>query len=285
MDMVQHSFARKVAELGGEILIDHPVKYVDWDENNCEFVISVSRMGEKSTFEYRADYCFSNIAMPFLSQILSAKLQAPGSPIGFNDNFKAGLQAVYNAQFNPSEPEPGTDFTQRFLAMTTKVGWQAERKLWQGEDLEDKYDKKADAMIRSAPKSEVGVVPIYGGISWTNNEINQIWYPSNDYHSKLGVLTGAYNFQKRHMKANMPHIKGGWAQWHVVNDAVKHFNTLTQGTVVSNNQGPTERPVFFVIGDQMSSLSGWQEGAVWSALMALSRLTRPDLEVPYLKTL
>lgn len=44
------------------------------------------------------------------------------------------------------------------------------------------------------PKSQVGVVPIFGGISWTEYDITQTWYPSNNYHDKKGVLTGAYNF-------------------------------------------------------------------------------------------
>lgn len=37
---------------------------------------------------------------------------------------------------------------------------------------------------------------MYGGISWTDHNITQIWYPSNDYFSSRGTLTGAYNFGK-----------------------------------------------------------------------------------------
>ena len=57
-----------------------------------------------------------------------------------------------------------------------KVGWQSK-----GRWFEDEYQ-------------------IYGGISWiadTQAEdqtlINQIWYPSQDFHSRNAVLTGAYN--------------------------------------------------------------------------------------------
>ena len=165
-------------------------------------------------------------------------------------------------------------------------------------------------------KTEEGVVPIFGGISWTSHDIKQIWYPSNAYHDQKGILTGAYNFsktaykwgkmpvKKRLRKArqgaeqfnesfgkglrdgvaiawqNMPHIKGGWAQWHVVKNAVKHFNVLDQGTGVGGSD-----PVFFIVGDQVSSLRGWQEGAIASALNALSRMARPDLAIPHLKSL
>ena len=37
---------------------------------------------------------------------------------------------------------------------------------------------------------------IYGGISWTEHPITQIWYPSEAYHDRQGVLTGAYNFSE-----------------------------------------------------------------------------------------
>ncbi len=48
-----------------------------------------------------------------------------------------------------------------------KVGWQAER-FWERE------------------------ANIYGGISWTSDTIDQIWYPSSGYLSHKGTLTGAY---------------------------------------------------------------------------------------------
>jgi monoamine oxidase len=48
-----------------------------------------------------------------------------------------------------------------------KVGWQAER-FWETE------------------------AQIYGGISWTTDTIDQIWYPSSDYLSAKGTLTGGY---------------------------------------------------------------------------------------------
>ena len=48
-----------------------------------------------------------------------------------------------------------------------KVGWQAER-FWETNDN------------------------IYGGISWTDDAIDQIWYPSSGYLSAKGTLTGAY---------------------------------------------------------------------------------------------
>ena len=43
--------------------------------------------------------------------------------------------------------------------------------------------------------------------------------------------------------------------------------------------------MFFVVGDQLSSLPGWQEGAIAAALNALTRMARPDLEIPHLEKL
>jgi len=321
MDMVQHSFAQQVAALGGTIHLNSPVKSIDWDPRSREFIVQAGQIGTEETIEYRADYCFSNIAVPFLKYILSGNLQDRITAKGFSADFKASLQAVYRSQFEAAEVAGEDRYVARFLANTTKVGWQADRKLWQGSSMTVRHDEDCGADIAGVPDSEVGVVPIFGGISWTDHDIAQIWYPSDSYHDEKGILTGAYNFsetawrwgklpvEKRLENAregaslfgeafgaglrdgvaiawqNMPHIKGGWAQWHVVEDAVGHFNVLAQGTGVGGMDGEMSDPVFFVVGDQISSLPGWQEGAIASALNALSRMARPDLEIPYLRSL
>lgn len=319
MDQVQHAFARQVATLGGTVHLNSPVSSIDWDPETRELVVQVEQVGTEETIEYRADYCFSNIAMPFLSRILSDRLQGEGTDGGFAPQFKAGLHAVYRSQFEPSEEPDEDGYVARFLANTTKVGWQADRRLWQGGSIEVRHEKHGTDVL--VPDSEEGVVPIFGGISWTDHEIVQIWYPSDAYHDELGVLTGAYNFsdvayrwgempiEERLEKAregaarfgdefaaglrdgiaiawqNMPYMKGGWAQWHVVEDAVDQFNALVQGTGVASPDGVVSDPVFFVVGDQLSSLPGWQEGAICSALNAISRMVRPDLEIPHLRAL
>ena len=84
---------------------------------------------------------------------------------------------------------------------------------------------------------------------------------------------------------NIPYIKGGWAQWNDLPQAKEHFNVLTQGTGVRKKSGEMSDPNFFIIGDQLSSLPGWQEGAIAAALNAISRMARPDLEIPHLESL
>jgi monoamine oxidase len=323
MDQVQHAFAQQVAALGGTIHLTSPVKSIDWDAATSQFVIQVSQIGTKAVLEYRADYCFANLAMPFLSKILSDDLQASAKAKGFSEEFKAGLHAVYAAQFKPKAAADSDGYVDRFLATTSKVGWQAHRSLWQGSPMTHRPEANRLSTL-SVPEAEVGVVPIFGGISWTSHDIVQIWYPSTGYHDQLGVLTGAYNFSKiawawgklpvakRLEKArqgarkfgkafgdglgdgvaiawqNMPHIKGGWAQWQALGEAqvaVKHFNNLTQGTGVTGADGTLSKPNFFIVGDQLSSLPGWQEGAIAAALNALSRLAQPGYAIPWLKAL
>ncbi|MDG1333500.1 MAG: FAD-dependent oxidoreductase [Crocinitomicaceae bacterium] len=316
MDQVQHAFAQQVSALGGNIHLNSPVKRIDWDDSEKKFIISVSQVGTEELIHYKADYCVCNLAMPFLKRILSDKLMNSG----FEGRFREALEAVYVAQFDPTsapgykepEVEEGEEvYVPKFLADTTKVGWQANRRLWQGSPIQQE--------TQTVDESEVGVVPIFGGISWTDNEIQQIWYPSTAYQDEKGVLTGAYNFSdiarrwgtwpvKRRLKSaredaskfsekfaeglhdglaiawqNMPHIKGGWAYWQAVGDAkyaTKQFNAIAQGTGVNNSDAN-----FFIVGDQISSLPGWQEGAIASAINAVTRMAQPSLEIPYLENL
>ncbi|MFN0111420.1 MAG: flavin monoamine oxidase family protein [Blastocatellia bacterium] len=304
MDQVQHAFAQQVAAHGGVIHLNSPVTRIDYDKKTGKFLIEAT--GHKT---FHADYCFSNLAIPFLEKVLSPRLQKPGKKGGFSAEFKAALKAVY-------ETQKAKDETKRFLACTSKVGWQADRNLWQGKPFETHNNEQGHSVL-AVDESEVGVVPIYGGISWTDHPITQIWYPSTAYHDRKGVLTGAYNFSRDALRfgktpirkrleearegaalfseafaeglehgvtiawQNMAHIKGGWAQWNYVKNSVKHYNQIIQGTGVDG----ADNPCFFIVGDQVSSLPGWQEGAIASALNAISRLARPDLKLPHLKVL
>lgn len=306
MDQVQHAFSQQVAMLGGVVHLNSPATSIDYEQSTSQFLITAT--GHEQPF--RADYCFSNMAIPFLQKTLSDRLQTPGEKAGFSDEFKQALHAVYATQAKGKKEE-----TKRFLACTTKVGWQADRSLWQGKPLQTHADSEGTLML-TYDSSELGVVPIYGGISWTDDPITQIWYPSTGYHDRKGVLTGCYNFaenaahfghlsvQERLDKAragaalfnkefaeglergvaiawqNMAHIKGGWAQWQYVENNVHHYNHIIQGTGVDGSN-----PCFFIVGDQVSSLPGWQEGAIASALNAITRLARPDLMLPYLSAL
>jgi monoamine oxidase len=198
------------------------------------------------TCKTHADYCISNIPLEILKN--RHKIQANFSP-----DFEWAVQ-------------------QGHFAPTCKVGWQAEERFWE----DDPYQ-------------------IYGGISWVADTITQIWYPSNDYFTQKGTLTGAYNFTDAAIRLgnmtladrlrtarqeaarvqpefgddqivpielglsiawqNIPHQEGGWAEW----DGCKPDDAKAYARLLA----PDGR--FHIVGDQVSTLSGWQEGAIMSA--------------------
>jgi monoamine oxidase len=192
-----------------------------------------SGAGESATF----DWCISTIPLPILANI----------DTNFSPEYTEAVNAV------------------RF-ADTCKVGWQTNSRFWETKDQ------------------------MYGGISYIKDNITQMWYPSYDYFGKKGILTGAYNYDNdartmaslglrarlqlamagakklhpdfdKHVPIelglsiawkNVPYQLGGWADDWKCDEAV--YNRLLE---------PEGR--FWAAGDQLSYLSGWQEGAVRSA--------------------
>jgi len=201
----------------------------------------------KSGAPIKADYCISTMAPPLLSRILD---------VSFSQSFKTSLDKVY-------------------MVPTCKVGWQAGRRFWEEEN------------------------EIYGGISWTDHAIKQIWYPSHGFLSQKGILTGAYNYgeaarifglmphaermaaaleggEKLHPGLfernvekgisiawqNMPNQAGGWAYY---KDQAENPAYLS----INKHQGR-----LILAGDYLSFLSGWMEGAVRSAELAVKRIAQ-----------
>jgi len=155
-----------------------------------------------------------------------------------------------------------------------KLGWQATRRFWEEDDQ------------------------IYGGISWTDHPITQIWYPSNEFFGETGVLTGAYNNgataerfgtlshpervalaleggEKLHPGfsgwvhrdralsiawQNMPHFPGGWQN----NPPGRDPDAYARLTVPEGN--------VLLAGDFLSYWWGWKEGAIRSADLAVEAI-------------
>jgi monoamine oxidase len=138
---------------------------------------------------------------------------------------------------------------------------------------------------------------IYGGISWTNRPITQIWYPTAGLQQKKGVLVGAYVWSQeegmpfaakspeRRLEdaladgealhkdyrawlgrgvtvawPKVPFSLGAWVEWGTEARA-RHYKTLLGG------DGP-----FLFAGEHLSWINGWQEGAVRSAHVALGAI-------------
>ncbi|MEM6709621.1 MAG: FAD-dependent oxidoreductase [Pseudomonadota bacterium] len=139
---------------------------------------------------------------------------------------------------------------------------------------------------------------IYGGISWTNQPVEQLWYPSHGAHSNKGVVLGAYTFNPRNaeMFARLSledRFEAALAQgeqlhpnyrkyaesfvsipWHRMNH---HMGCTARWTPEAREQHfkYLQQPLaerHFFMGDQLSYHPGWQEGAFSSAHNALNEL-------------
>ncbi len=139
---------------------------------------------------------------------------------------------------------------------------------------------------------------IYGGITWSEDDIIQIWYPSEGFQSAKGVVLAAYCWndevsarweglspterlekavvegERIHPEyraetengisiawAKVPNLEGCTFAW--ADDDVDRFCDR-----VRDGDGR----VYFA-GDQVSHLPGWQEGAMQSALRAVSAIS------------
>lgn len=200
-------------------------------------------------------WCISTIPMPILNRIIKD-----------NDTFAQPFRNAVGAV-------P--------FAYTCKVGWQASERFWQEKD------------------------EIYGGISYIDHPITQMWYPSSGFFTqRRGVLTGAYNYDEVARKFgeetleerlriaaegatrlhpdfdryvprklglsiawhNIRFQEGGWANWDGVDPV--HYSTLLDAD-----------KRFWVTGDQVSYLPGWQEGAMLSAQHAIRGIVAPQAKL------
>ncbi len=136
---------------------------------------------------------------------------------------------------------------------------------------------------------------IYGGISWTHQDITQIWYPPHNIHGRKGILIGAYTFmpgaadrlarldpEQRIAEAIRQgekihpgygrYIENGvsvpWNRMNHMMGCAGLFRDDDDGEHLRRLQSPAER--HYMIGDQISHHAGWQEGAIRSAHLAIA---------------
>lgn len=136
---------------------------------------------------------------------------------------------------------------------------------------------------------------IYGGISWTMQDIQQIWYPSHGIHRRKGVVLGAYTwepeagerfarlapaerFELAIQQAGKIHpnyrnyVENGVSiAWHQMNHMLgcaAQWDASLQDRWFRRLQEPAGN--HYLIGDQVSYHPGWQEGAIASAHHAIA---------------
>jgi monoamine oxidase len=210
------------------------------------------------------DYCISTMSPTLLGDVLQDSSQIPGA-------FWLGL-----GEFQATGGWDDGGVTPNLWTPAIKVGWQGRTRFWETEN------------------------EIYGGISWTTDIIGQVWYPSEDFTERTGIMTGAYNRggeaarfaqmnQAERLAAArkgfgllhpdkvdqlehgvsiawqyMPHQTGGWAS-----DTALESPKVYERITTFNPNGR-----FTCAGDTWSYWPGWQEGAVASAYCAINAIAR-----------
>lgn len=135
---------------------------------------------------------------------------------------------------------------------------------------------------------------IYGGISWTTQDITQIWYPNGGYGKDNGILVGAYMFggaagnnfanqtvQQRlsssitaggnlHSEYASEVSRGISVSWPKVPFQLGAWGTSAPGVLLTPDEN-----IFFA-GEHLSILQGWQEGAILSAYHAIDGIVTRD---------
>lgn len=128
---------------------------------------------------------------------------------------------------------------------------------------------------------------IYGGISWTNQPITQIWYPNSGFGQADGIVVGSYifggqagvDFANQSLaqriatttsQANALHPQFGGETsrgisiaWSKAPLALGAWGVSTPGVLLT----PDDNILF--AGEHLSILQGWQEGAILSAYNAI----------------
>ena len=241
MDMIGKAFARQLGDL---IRYDTKVTRIQQADNGVT-VAYVDAKAPAVAQLAKADWCICTIPLSILSQI----------QIDVGARMKAAIDAVP-------------------YASAVKVGLQFKRRFWEEDDA------------------------IYGGISYTDLPIRQIAYPNTGFNrSGRAVLLGAYLFEgsnsyeftsmapaervaravalgsRIHPQYEAEYENGIAVAWHRVpftlgcagvwseKARAEHYNDLCQidGKIV-------------LAGEHASYIPVWQEGAILSALDAITRL-------------
>lgn len=175
-----------------------------------------------------------------------------------------------------------------------------------GNNFSDDYR----ALLQSRPRGKLSKVGlqmkerfwekqgVYGGISWTGQDITQIIYPSNDYGSQKGIVVGAYVFsgavndrlmnvsaservklaveqgKKIHPEYEDAFENGVSVSWHRMNHMLGCTAVETDEETARQLRAPFGR--HYLIGDQVANHAGWQESAMLSAIGALNDIQQRE---------
>jgi monoamine oxidase len=246
-DMIVKAFVR---EIKSPIILKAPVQAIELKENGVD--VAYQHKGKRKNIS--ADYVFNSIPTHFM----------PAIPNNLPIEYREGLAAL----------RPGNFF---------KIGLQMKERFWEKQG-------------------------IYGGITETNQPINQIWYPSHGIHSEKGIVLSAYAFysqceffekmtpeerirfagacgDKIHPEYSASIEAGVSIPWGRINHMMGCGTAWSTGRAWEEGSSNLRDQYYellqqpaggrhFMIGDQISYHSSWQEGAFGSAEFALLELDR-----------
>ncbi|OLO37937.1 amine oxidase [Alkalihalophilus pseudofirmus] len=165
-------------------------------------------------------------------------------------------------------------------ATTGKIGLQFKRRFWEEDDR------------------------IYGGITTTNMDISQIWYPSSDYGTQKGIVVGYYNFGqnavdmgnmsiaqrqahslaqggKVHSQYSKEFETGFSLAWHKIkyNEGgwASYSSSQRQNEYVTLNKSEGR---IYLAGEHLSYITGWMAGAFDSARLVVSQIHEEVMKSP-----
>lgn len=243
MDKLVDAFTRQVGSL---IRYRAHIKHISIQAQGVTVTYRDGKTGHHHTLQ--VDHVLSCIPLPKLAAI----------PNNFSTSYKEAVSAAP-------------------MGALYKLAWQAQERFWE----RPPYN-------------------IFGGISYIDSPLTQMWYPSNDYLSRKGILAGCYTYDQRAQSYGrmtlderivaarrdsvklhaefasdrlLPSSKAISIAWHQAEGqsggyaAWDHQDTA-QEKVYQRLLQPEGR--FMAMGDQLSPLPGWQEGAFLSAEHALN---------------
>ena len=233
MDGIVTAFSRNIKS---PILLNAQVQSIQLKNNGIDIVYHHKGKRKKLA----ADYSFNCIPTHFMS----------GIPNNLPDDYRKGLAAL----------KPGFGI---------KIALQMKERFWEREG-------------------------IYGGMTDTNQPIGQIWYPSHGIHGKKGIVLGAYRFYdpSRFFDRMTPEeriayaakcgdkIHAGYSGYIEAGNSVvwtRMNHMMGCGSQLSAEAREQyyellQQPAggrHYMIGDQISYHSSWQEGALASSEYAL----------------
>ncbi len=240
MDRIPYAFAKS---LGSIVRYGSPVQQLRKTEKGVHVVYTDG--ASKATQTVEADYCICTLPITILDTL--------------------------DTDFSPAKKQA---FKGMKVASLYKIGWESPR-FW-----EKKYN-------------------IYGGISFTKQTVGLVWYPSWKLFSKTGVILSGFDFEQQDWGNGAPTAFGALSTEGKLAASRAAVETLHPGYgqllakpiyvswqkipyslgCFALNGFPGTRPAYeelskpegryFIAGDYVSHLAGWQEGAALSAHRAV----------------